>query len=423
MQPQALHLAHPRKKMTTPDLSKLTKDALLKLAIKNKIAIKKNLLKSEIVAVLKKEMKKKTPPKPKKKAVKAKTVAKKSTVKAKTAPPRRTKAPASRKKPVSAPSASASGQPAIPGADTQALHPKFALEDGSQEAKFILGNPDMHDEAHAETYQELPDNYGDNKLVLLVRDPHWCFLYWELQSEHIQSGFARLNRSQDEVRHVLRIHSPSGGGAYFDVDIDFRSGSHYIELSPSGASFFSEIGLLDREGHFAALAVSNTVTLPLDGPSDVIDERWMTTTENFEEIYVLSGGSITGDRTGGGLNPLGASEELQRTRSEQRRTMDFSSPAVSSFSSGQSHNPPEKSFNYWLDAELVLFGGADPGATIKLSGENLELRPDGTFSTRFVLPEGTLDLPVTFESHDRSEVHTVQPTINRKTVANHKEVE
>ena len=106
-----------------------------------------------------------------------------------------------------------------------------------------------------------------------------------------------------------------------------------------------------------------------------------------------------------------------------RERMDFSSPAVSSFGSGEIHNPSEKSFNYWLDAELVLFGGADPGATIKLSDENLELRPDGTFSTRFVLPEGTLNLPVTFESSDRSEVHTVAPIINRKTLANSEEVE
>ncbi|MDA0691937.1 MAG: DUF4912 domain-containing protein [Nitrospinae bacterium] len=464
--------------MTTPDLSKMTKDELIRLAAKNKISVKKTLLKSEIVAVLKKEMKKasktdapkkaplktKTEPsrkppaksgavaaKPTKKteapATAAKPTAKNATVKTKgkevtkktasipkpkaeaktttapstTAPTRKKKTPALRKK-SARPSSSPSGQQAIPGSGTQALHPKFKLEDGAQEANFILGKPDMHDESHQEVYQELPANYGDNKLVLLVRDPHWCFLYWELQSDKIEAGLGRLNRSENAVRHVLRIHSPSGGGTYFDADIDFRAGSHYIQLSPPGASFYSEIGLLDQEGHFAALAVSNTVTLPLDGPSEIIDEQWMTTNENFEEIYMLSGGRMAGDRAGEGLIPLGASEALQRTRSEQRR-MDFSSPAVSSFGSGENRNPPERSFNYWLDAELVLFGGADPGATIKLSGKNLDLRPDGTFSTRFILPEGTLNLPVNFESPDRSEVHTVAPIINRKTVDNVQEVE
>jgi uncharacterized protein len=447
--------------MTTPDLSKMTKDELVRLAAKRKIPVKSAMLKSEIVAVLKKEMKKaQKPVAPNKGASKTKKeVASKSPAKsggvaaksakksskplkaakpkitsasnaktdktktttapAKTAAARKKKTPAPRKKQVSALSSpSASRMQDIQGSYTKALHPKFELEDSAQEAKFILGKPDIHDESHAEPFQELPANYGDNKLVLLVRDPHWCFLYWELQSEHIQAGLGRLNRSQDQVRHVLRIHSPSNGGTYFDADIDFRAGSHYIQLSPPGASFYSEIGLLDHEGHFAALAVSNTVTLPLDGPSEIIDEQWMTTSENFEEIYMLSGGRIAGDRAGEGLNTLGASEKMS-----PRQRMDFSSPSVSSFGSGEIRNPSEKSFNYWLDAELVLFGGADPGATIKLSGENLELRPDGTFSTRFGLPDGTLNLPVTFESSDHSEKHTIAPTINRKTILNPEEVE
>lgn len=468
--------------MTTPDLSKMTKDELLRLAAKRKITVKRTLLKSEIMTVLKKEMKKaiskkvksksqkalskkppakggkvtvkeakkeeklKTTAKPKaKKAVvktKEKGVAKKATpapkpkhVTAKAKPantPSKTVSTSKKDKPVARKKAVARKKPVstpsrmqdIQGLGTQALHPKFELEDGSQEAKFIIGKPDIRDESYAEPFQELPKNYGDNKIVLLVRDPHWCFLYWELQPEKIEEGLCRLNRSGNEVRYVLRIHSPSTGGTYFDVDVDFRAGSHYIQLSPPGASFYSEIGLLDHEGHFAALAVSNTVTLPLDGPSEIIDEQWMTTNENFEEIYVLSGGRVAGDKTGEGFSPLGASEELQRTRSEQQRVaMDFSSPAVGSFSSGETQSPQARSFNYWFDAELILFGGADPGSTIKLSGKTLDLRPDGTFTARFALPEGTLTLPVTFVSPDRVEVHTVTPIVNLKTVTNSKEVE
>ena len=335
------------------------------------------------------------------------------------------KNPVASKKPVSAPSSPVpAGIEDNKGADMQALHPKFALEDSAQEAKFIIGKPGIRDESYAEAFQELPQNYGDNKIVLLVRDPYWCFLYWELQSEKIEDGLRRLNHSQSEVRYILRIHSPSTEGTYFDVDVDFRDGNHYIQLSPPGASFYSEIGLLDQDGNFAALAVSNTATLPLDGPSEIIDEQWMTTSENFEEIYALSGGRMAGDRTEEGLS-LGGSEELQRTRSEQQRrmTMDFSSPSVSSFGSEETRIPTAKSFNYWLNAELILFGGADPGSTIKLSGKNLELRPDGTFTARFSLPEGTLTLPVTFVSPDQSEVHTVTPNINRKTVAKTGEVE
>ena len=68
-------------------------------------------------------------------------------------------------------------------------------------------------------------------------------------------------------------------------------------------------------------------------------------------------------------------------------------------------------FGYWLDAELILYGGADVGSTIELSGKKLDLRPDGTFTARFGLPEGELELPVKFVSPDRAKVHTVTPNI------------
>jgi hypothetical protein len=27
---------------------------------------------------------------------------------------------------------------------------------------------------------ELPSGYGDNKILLLVRDPYWVYSYWEI---------------------------------------------------------------------------------------------------------------------------------------------------------------------------------------------------------------------------------------------------
>lgn len=447
------------------DLAKMTKDELLRLADKIKIPVKKSMLKGEILTILKRETKKaaKLAEAKKAKATKLKTTAKKApasgkktdktktykkstkpkstkpVVSAKTkittkkatpvkkskpivdkdkahkaplksVPIKKSKRPAARKKPVSRPaSPSPKEQPGRKGYDIQSLHPKFELEDAAQEAKFILGKPDIRDESRAEVSPELPLGYGDNKIVMLVRDPYWCYLYWELQESNINDGLRRLSRSRNEVRHVLRIHPASGEHTPFDVDVDFRHLSHYQQLSP-GVSYYSEIGLLDHEGYFAALAVSNTVTLPLDSPSDIIDERWLTTDDNFAEIYMLSGGEGAETRKGFGQD---GSAELQKAG---RGLLNISSSGVGSFGSAQIQQPlQEMNFGYWLDAELVLYGGADPGSTIKLSGEKLDLRPDGTFTARFGLPEGELKLPVTFVSPDRSKVHTVTPNVNRHT--------
>jgi hypothetical protein len=454
------------------DLTKMTKDELLRLADKIKIPVKKSMLKEEILAVLKRETKKaaklaeakkakakgakkasnKIPASGKKVAAKKltkaatpkKSIKPKSTKPAapvkkkpetkksastgkskpivakdkahkaplKTVPVKKSKRPAAKKKPVAKPaSPSAKVHPGRGGYDIQSLHPKFELEDLAQEAKFILGKPDIRDESRAEVSPELPLGYGDNKIVMLVRDPHWCYLYWELQESNIEDGLRRLSRSRSEVRHVLRIHPASGGGAPFDVDVDFRHLNHYLQLSP-GASFYAEIGLLDHEGYFTALAISNTVTLPLDGPSDIIDDKWLTTDENFAEIYILSGGE--GAETREAFGQAG-SAQLQKVAREK---LNISSPGVSSFGSAEIQKPRrEMNFSYWLDAELILYGGADAGSTIELAGEKLDLRPDGTFTARFSLPEGELKLPVTFVSPDQSKVRTVTPNVIRHTKA------
>jgi len=175
--------------------------------------------------------------------------------------------------------------------------------------------------------------------------------------------------------------------------------------------------LLDSEGNFAALAVSNTVTLPLDAPSEITDEKWITTDEKFAELYILSGGEVSdAGKTGAAFGQNG-SAELQKARLGQSRAgFNMSSSGVGSFGSAKIQKPSkERGFSYWLDMELILYGGTDLGSTIKLSGKNLDLRPDGTFTARFSLPEGTLKLPVTFISPDRSEAYTVTPNVNRHT--------
>jgi len=428
------------------DLAKMTKEELFLLADKIKIPVKKSMLKGEILAVLKRETRKAAKLAEAKK-LKTRTVkttsknapatgkkftAKKTTpvgksqstiakAKSKKTPSRsvvkKNKKSYARKKPVSrSASPSLSEFQGSKGYDVQSLQPKFELEDMAQEAKFIIGKPDIRDESRAEISPELPSGYGDNRIVMLVRDPHWCYLYWELQERHIQGGLRRLSRSRNEVRHILRVHPASGGEAPFDVDVDFRHQNHYLQLSP-GASFYTEIGLLDNEGNFAALAVSNTVTLPLDSPSDIIDEKWITTDANFAEIYILSGGELaeTG-KTGAAFGQNGSAELQKAGKKQSGIGLNISSARVGSFESAQIQEPrQEMSFSYWLDAELILYGGADLGSTIKLSGKKLDLRPDGTFTARFGLPDGDLKFPVTFISPDQSEIHTVAPNVTRRT--------
>jgi hypothetical protein len=55
----------------------------------------------------------------------------------------------------------------------------------------------------------------------------------------------------------------------------------------------------------------------------------------------------------------------------------------------------EQARGFWfnVNAELIIYGATEPDATVTIGGRQIRLRPDGTFSYRFALPDGTFDLP------------------------------
>jgi hypothetical protein len=48
-----------------------------------------------------------------------------------------------------------------------------------------------------------------------------------------------------------------------------------------------------------------------------------------------------------------------------------------------------------VNAELVIYGATEPDARVSIGGRTIRLRPDGTFSYRFSLPDGQYALPAT----------------------------
>ena len=54
---------------------------------------------------------------------------------------------------------------------------------------------------------------------------------------------------------------------------------------------------------------------------------------------------------------------------------------------GAAEQPPA-GFWFNLNAELVIYGATEPDASVTIGGRPIPLRPDGTFSCRFSLPDG-----------------------------------
>lgn len=99
---------------------------------------------------------------------------------------------------------------------------------------------------------------------------------------------------------------------------------------------------------------------------------------------------------------------------ERRFVEEVSSGAVSSFGSGM-WPKPARGFRLWVATELILYGGTEPDARVTVQGKEVKLRPDGTFSLRFALPDGKIGLPVTAASADGVEERTIATDVSKKS--------
>lgn len=178
-----------------------------------------------------------------------------------------------------------------------AAHRTFASE--AILARFELEPPRAEPEPRPAPYVDwgldIPSEYDDTRIVLLVRDPEWVYAYWEIsQSDRARHG---LRRGRRERQLVLRIYDLAGrriGGrpAFHDVAVDPDGNNWYVRLAP-GRDFAADLGTYDQLGRFVAVAASNPIRTPRNVPSEETGEaEWMIVAEEFEAIYGESGGHV-----------------------------------------------------------------------------------------------------------------------------------
>ncbi|MBI1870873.1 MAG: DUF4912 domain-containing protein [Chlamydiae bacterium] len=281
------------------------------------------------------------------------------------------------------------------------------VQEKIEDAKFFVG-PSSY--PLAPSGKELPEKYDRNYITLMVVDPYWIYSYWEVTPDRVEEGLRFLGCKKNEAKTVLRVcdvtglEGGEGANQFFDIEVQFFIGNWYIHVNAPTKSFRVDIGLLDAIGRFFSLARSNTVTLPRVGVSEVVDEHWMS--RESEKMYALSGGFKVGT----------SSHELKELM-EKNFKENLSSGAVSSFG-GSPVNPikkKERSFWFVLNTELIVYGATEPDAEVTVGGRSIPLRPDGTFSLRFALPDGHFPIPATARSSDGVEERTITPVVQRNT--------
>lgn len=261
--------------------------------------------------------------------------------------------------------------------------------------------------------QDLPFQYGQDKIVLQVRDPWWIHAYWEVSS----NAWERLrNELKDEfyqTKRVLRAYDVSqivfdGKNAhrFFDIHISEQTNNWYIDTAGPGRSWCVDLGLLLPNGKFITIVRSNTVYTPLEGPSWLTDEEWMVPEDMFARLYGMGFG-------------FGRSSPVGKAWQERFKRALFSgalaSPGMASMASPVKKIPPERKFWLVVNTELIVYGATEPDARVSIQGRHINLRPDGTFSLRFALPDGKQVIPVKAVSSDNQEERTITPIVTKET--------
>jgi len=260
----------------------------------------------------------------------------------------------------------------------------------------------------------LPESYGSTEAALLPRDPNWMFIYWEITG----NSKAEVSRTHghdvfEKSRQVIRVYDATGGqaGRYFDIPVMIDARNWYINVQESGRTYYCEVGLVLPDGRFICLVKTNTVNLPPGRVSDVTDEKWMTVSADFDKLLQLSGVEYIGKGSGEVAKSL--AQRWEMLRSVFSRAASW---GVSSLSSHALHKGGAGK-NFWLvaDCELILYGATEPDAAVTVSGRKVALNPDGTFSMRFALPDGNMDLPIKAVSCDGTDSREIEIKVTRTT--------
>jgi len=271
--------------------------------------------------------------------------------------------------------------------------------------------------------RDLPDEYGDTRIVLLVRDPEWVYAYWEVNDA--RRNELGLSRNGDgNYRLVLRIYKITGTNwpeqaahYFFDVEVPRDSRNWYIHLPESDQQWCAELGMFDQHDNYIPVCRSNTVVTPRNTISDRIDSDWMTVEESFEKITRLSRETIEAQLRGSA--GVAGSEAILRTINRQLTAVLHGERAAlsSGIFSSESPVPSAKGKGFWLQVhtELILYGATEPDAKVTVQGRPVDLNPDGTFSIRYALPDGEQILDVHAVNADGDLEEEITPVVNRST--------
>ncbi len=329
--------------------------------------------------------------------------------------------------------------------------------------RYSLGPTPPHENFSAEG--DLPEAYGTEKLLLTARDPHWLYAHWDLTAEQLRSYNAR----SDDGHLVVRVYKNElAGKPESQVHVHPESRNWFVHVADVGSKYLAELGYYSGDEGWVRISASGATFTPPDSLSEDTSVRFATIpidvpfesliqivkaaaresiplaeaimqlrAEGFKNLpkpseFVSTKWTSAQETALGSIITMDSVRRvwigsLEITELIRRQLMQgissagvaqFSLPSsvsVSSLSSPLGGIERRKGFWFNVNAELIIYGATEPDAKVTIGGRKIQLRSDGTFSFRFILPDGNYDLPAQATSADGDDSRSAHLKFSRGT--------
>lgn len=232
-----------------------------------------------------------------------------------------------------------------------------------------------------------------DQITLTVPDPYWLHAYWQLSVQSVQRAEAALGQDWHGAKPILRLFDVTSTDTTStsetpirDISIHGGCTHWYIDIPQPPRAYRIDIGYITRNQRFFPISRSNVVTPPEAGSSEVLEENWQANKEEQEAREAAA-----------------PDDRFQRPLKEP------------TFGPGAVLPGKLKKFFFDIDAELIVYGRTDPTAAVSLQNEPVKIRPDGSFTMRFSLPDSRQIILAVATAADGMEEQTIVLAVERNT--------
>ncbi|MGI5174624.1 DUF4912 domain-containing protein [Treponema sp. OMZ 840] len=133
---------------------------------------------------------------------------------------------------------------------------------------------------------ELPFSYNENKITAVLRNPAWCYVYWDIK----KSDFSKTTKDKAFIKFILRISyfrksDDINASDIFDISVENADRDQYILLSSH--AHMLRVSLIAEFADKRPLELCQSACIPI--PQQHPDISSISLRKTFSPVFTLSG--------------------------------------------------------------------------------------------------------------------------------------